>query len=61
MVIMLKTMLKPRELAEMLNVTTATSLRLRNEGKTPRCVKLISGIICYPMPEVEKFIKEHMQ
>ena len=56
-----KTMLKPRELAEMLNVTTATLLRWRNEGKAPRCIKLISGIICYPMPEVEKFIKEHMQ
>lgn len=50
-------MLKSKEVAAMLGITTATLLRWRNEGTAPRHVRLPSGIVRFRIEDVERFIK----
>lgn len=52
-------MLKSKEVAEMLGVTTATLLRWRNEGTAPRHVRLPSGIVRFRIEDVEKWLKRN--
>lgn len=52
-------MLKSKEVAEMLGITTATLLRWRNEGIAPRHVRLPSGIVRFRIEDVEKWLKRN--
>lgn len=55
---MAKSMLKQREVAEMLGVTNETLLRWRNEGIAPPHIKLPSGLVRFRIEDVEKWLKK---
>lgn len=51
---MAKSMLKQRDVAEMLGVTNETLIRWRNLGQAPPFIKLPSGLIRYRIEDVER-------
>lgn len=55
---MAKSMLKQREVAEMLGVTNETLIRWRSLGQAPPFCKLPSGLIRYRIEDVEKWLKK---
>lgn len=56
---MAKSMLKQRDVAEMLGVTNETLIRWRNLGQAPPFIKLPSGLIRYRIEDVERWIKKN--
>lgn len=56
---MANSMLKQRDVAEMLGVTNETLIRWRNLGQAPPHIKLPSGLIRYRIEDVERWIKKN--